>query len=213
MIAPKKEKAKGMTSIALAPIIQVTGPEEDEVKERPKKVKEVKTVPAVKSKVRKVSGLYRLMLSEELYLTAQASPIPEAEAGSDYDSPSPKKRSKTPTKSGSQPPVVGRRARTPARDVSPQPPVRKSKALNETDDNLPAEVDDGKIGEPFKVMKPLVIKKKAKDKETLDEDAQPEKKKKRKLLGVQPAFQWDSIMNVSQHPRVSVFGWVREGHG
>lgn len=47
-------------------------------------------------------------------------------------------------------------------------------------------------------MKPLVIKKKAKDKETLDEDAQPEKKKKRKLLGVQPAFQWDSIMNVSR---------------
>lgn len=59
-------------------------------------------------------------------------------------------------------------------------------------------MDDGKIGEPFKVMKPLVIKKKAKDKETIvDDDAQPEKKKKRKLLGVQPAFQWDSIMNVS----------------
>lgn len=62
---------------------------------------------------------------------------------------------------------------------------------------MPAEVDNGKIGEPFKVMKPLVVKKKAKDKGTLDEDAQPEKKKKRKLLGVQPAFQWDSIMNVS----------------
>lgn len=65
------------------------------------------------------------------------------------------------------------------------------------DDNLPA--DDGKIGEPFKVMKPLVIKKKAKDKETIvsEDEAAPEKKKKRKLLGVQPAFQWDSIMNVS----------------
>jgi hypothetical protein len=58
--------------------------------------------------------------------------------------------------------------------------------------------DDRKIEEPFKVMKPLIIKKKSKATLVDDEDdAQPEKKKKRKLLGVQPAFQWDSIMNVS----------------
>jgi hypothetical protein len=65
--------------------------------------------------------------------------------------------------------------------------------------------DDRKIEEPFKVMKPLIIKKKSKA--TLvdddEEEVQPEKKKKRKLLGVQPAFQWDSIMNVS---RLSDFG-------
>lgn len=115
-------------------------------------------------------------------LTVQTTPIAEqSEAGSDDDAPPIKKK-----------------ARTPARSASPQPPVRKAKPLGESNDNLPTERDDGKIGEPFKVMKPLVVKKKAKDKESLaDEDAQPEKKKKRKLLGVQPAFQWDSIMNVS----------------
>jgi hypothetical protein len=60
--------------------------------------------------------------------------------------------------------------------------------------------DDRKIEEPFKVLKPLIVKKKSKATLVDDEDeeeAQPEKKKKRKLLGVQPAFQWDSIMNVS----------------
>lgn len=76
--------------------------------------------------------------------------------------------------------------------------MRKAKPLGETNENLPSDKEDANLGTPYKVMKPLVVKKKAKDRETLaDEDAQPEKKKKRKLLGVQPAFQWDSIMNVS----------------
>jgi len=110
----------------------------------------------------------------------QATPIDdESENGDDYDVPAPKKK-----------------ARTPARSVSPQPP-KHSKPLGETDDNIAD--DDRKIEEPFKVMKPLIIKKKSKATlvEDDEEEVQPEKKKKRKLLGVQPAFQWDSIMNVS----------------
>lgn len=111
----------------------------------------------------------------------QATPVDdESENGDDYDVPAPKKK-----------------ARTPARSVSPQPP-KISKPLGEANDNIAD--DERKIEEPFKVMKPLIIKKKSKA--TLvdddEEEVQPEKKKKRKLLGVQPAFQWDSIMNVSR---------------
>jgi len=114
-------------------------------------------------------------------LIFQATPIDdESENGDDYDVPAPKKK-----------------ARTPARSVSPQPP-KISKPLGEANDNIAD--DERKIEEPFKVMKPLIIKKKSKA--TLvdddEEEVQPEKKKKRKLLGVQPAFQWDSIMNVSR---------------
>jgi hypothetical protein len=53
------------------------------------------------------------------------------------------------------------------------------------------------MGTPYKVVKPLIVKKKSKPTLVDEDEAQPEKKKKRKLLGVQPAFQWDSIMNVS----------------
>lgn len=50
-----------MAPIAMAPIIQVTAPEEDEAVEKPKKVKETKTAaPAPKTKVRKVSSFPRL---------------------------------------------------------------------------------------------------------------------------------------------------------
>jgi len=110
----------------------------------------------------------------------QATPIDdESENGDDYDVPAPKKK-----------------ARTPARSVSPQPP-KISKPLGEANDNVVD--DDRKIEEPFKVMKPLIVKKKSKAilVDDDEEEVQPEKKKKRKLLGVQPAFQWDSIMNVS----------------
>jgi hypothetical protein len=122
-----------------------------------------------------------IYISIEYWTDIQATPIDdESENGDDYDVPAPKKK-----------------ARTPARSVSPQP-HKISKPIGETNDNIVD--DDRKIEEPFKVMKPLIVKKKSKATLVDDEDeeeAQPEKKKKRKLLGVQPAFQWDSIMNVS----------------
>jgi hypothetical protein len=70
--------------------------------------------------------------------------------------------------------------------------------LGEASDNIATE-DNSKMGTPYKVVKPLIVKKKSKPTLVDEDDAQPEKKKKRKLLGVQPAFQWDSIMNVSVH--------------
>lgn len=57
VVAPKKDKVKSMAPIVMAPIIQVTAPEEDEVVEKPKKVKEVKAAPIPKTKVRKVSPI------------------------------------------------------------------------------------------------------------------------------------------------------------
>lgn len=106
----------------------------------------------------------------------------ESEVGDDYDAPAPKKK-----------------ARTPARSVSPQPATltKKARPLGEASENIPA-AEDRNIASPFKVMKPLIVKKKSKSTLIDEDDAQPEKKKKRKLLGVQPAFQWDSIMNVSE---------------
>lgn len=51
------KKAKSLAPIVMAPIIQVTAPEEDEVAEKPKKVKEVKAAPVPKTKARKVSPI------------------------------------------------------------------------------------------------------------------------------------------------------------
>lgn len=55
-----------MAPIVMAPIIQVTAPEEDEVVEKPKKVKEVKAAPAPKTKVRKVRHFIPFWTVEEL---------------------------------------------------------------------------------------------------------------------------------------------------
>lgn len=175
----------------MPPVIEITAPDEDDeiVVEKPKKAKATTTTTTPKSKARKVSHNRLQCLPfrprRRIVLTVQTAPVTEqSDAGSDYEAPSTKKK-----------------ARTPARSVSPAPHVAKAKKpLGETgSDNLSGQ-DDAKMGTPFKVMKPLVVKKKAKDKDregTADGDAQPEKKKKRKLLGVQPAFQWDSIMSVS----------------
>jgi hypothetical protein len=121
----------------------------------------------------------------------------ESEVGDDNDVPAPRKK-----------------ARTPARSVSPQPATltKKAKPLGEASENIPA-AEDRNIASPFKVMKPLIVKKKSKPTLIDEDDAQPEKKKKRKLLGVQPAFQWDSIMNVSEdcraEPRADSPVWRR----
>jgi hypothetical protein len=187
--AKPKERTKRQPSIVEE---EVESDVEEPVVEKPKKKVAAKPVVEKKAKenkpvaprltVRKVST----HCLHGNFADIQATPIDdESENGDEYDVPAPKKK-----------------ARTPARSVSPQPP-KISKPLGEANDNIVD--DDRKIEEPFKVMKPLIIKKKSKATQVDDdeEEVQPEKKKKRKLLGVQPAFQWDSIMNVS---RLSDFG-------
>jgi hypothetical protein len=75
-------------------------------------------------------------------------------------------------------------------------PQSKAKPLRESDSDNKAKEDDA-----------------ASDSDTpaapLKEVAVPEKKKKRKLFGAQPAFQWDPIMSVSRAELHAVCGNTR----